>query len=121
MNREKSGDAIVIAELELTARIGVPDEERAKPQRLTVSLTLWPVAGFRDLDDRIARTVNYAEVCREVKALVARRTDKLLETLAEAVVLHLLESFPLARVRIELRKFVLPDVKHVAVVLEREK
>jgi hypothetical protein len=31
----------------------------------------------------------------------------------------LLERFPLARVCIELRKFILPDVKYVAVVLTR--
>jgi dihydroneopterin aldolase len=73
------------------------------------------------MGDDLSRTVNYAAVCREVKELVAQRSDKLIETLAEAIASQLLTSFPLARVTIELRKFILPDVKHVAVVLQRDR
>ncbi len=40
-------DEIRIEELEIFARVGVPDEERAAPQRLTVSLTLEPRQPFR--------------------------------------------------------------------------
>lgn len=115
------GDAIHIECLELAARIGVPDEERAQAQRLTVSITIWPAEGFSALQDQLANTVNYAAVCREVTCLVAGRTDKLIETLAGAIASHLLAAFPIARVQIELRKFILPDVKHVAVVLTRER
>jgi len=114
-----SGDEIHVRELELSAHIGVPDEERATPQRLTVSIVMWPIVGFQVMGDDLSRTVNYAAVCREVKELVAQRRDKLIETLAEAIASQLLTSFPLARVTIELRKFILPDVKHVAVVLHR--
>lgn len=114
-------DAIHIEELELWARIGVPEEERAEPQRLTISITMWPAAGFHDLDDALGKTVNYAAVCREVRQLAAARADKLIETMAEAVASHLLAAFSLARVRVELRKFILPEVKFVAVILTREK
>lgn len=116
-----SDDEIHVRELELSAHIGVPDEERATPQRLTVSIVMWPIVGFHGMADDLSRTVNYAAVCREVKELVAQRSDKLIETLAEAIASRLLTSFPLARVRIELRKFILPDVKHVAVVLHRDR
>jgi dihydroneopterin aldolase len=116
-----SGDEIHVRELELSAHIGVPDEERATPQRLTVSIVMWPIVGFQVMGDDLSRTVNYAAVCREVKELVAQRRDKLIETLAEAIASQLLTSFPLARVTIELRKFILPDVKHVAVVLHRDR
>ena len=115
------GDQIRVEELELTAHIGVPDEERATPQRLTVSVTMWPQTGFRAMTDDLEETVNYAAVCREVKDLVAARRDKLIETLAEAMAARLLQAFPLRRVEIELRKFILPDVKHVAVRLVRER
>ena len=112
---------IQIAELELTARIGVPDEERERPQRLTISMTLWPRGNFEQLDDQLDRTVDYAAVCREVKEFVSGRTDKLIETLADAVAHRLLSVFELLRVRVEVRKFVLPNVKHVAVIVERER
>ena len=111
---------IHIEELELAVRIGVPDEEREQPQRLTVSMTLWPRGSFERLDDQLERTVNYAAVCGEVKEFVSGRNDKLIETLAEAIAGRLLSSFELLRVRVEVRKFILPDVKHVAVIVERE-
>jgi len=117
---ERSGDIIHIEQLELASRIGVPDEERAEPQRLTLSITMWPRIDFRRLEDEVANTIDYAAVCREVKELVSGRSDKLVETLAEAIAAKLLRSFPIQRVRVELRKFILPDVKHVAVVIVRE-
>lgn len=121
MKRATEPDTIHIEELELSARIGVPEEERAKPQRLTVSITMWPSSDFDQLRDELAKTVNYAAVCGEVKRLVANRTDKLIETMAAAIVSRLLMVFPLARVRVELRKFILPDVKFVAVTLTRDR
>ena len=64
-------------------------------------------------------TIDYAAVAREVQTLVAGRIDKLLETLAEAIASHVLATFPIASVRVELRKFTLPEVKHVAVIITR--
>lgn len=114
-------DQIHIEELELEVRIGVPERERAEPQRLTASLTIIPANAFAELNDDINRSVDYAAVCEEVKAFVHGRSDKLLETLAEQIVLHLLKVFPIARVSIELRKFVLPETRHVAVRLSRDR
>src|SRR5476649_2526793 len=51
-------DEIRIEELELLARVGVPDEERAGPQRLTASVTLQPRNRFSDLDDDLSRTID---------------------------------------------------------------
>lgn len=115
------GDTIHIQELELSARIGVPDEERAGSQRLTVSITLWPETGFAQLRDELEATVDYAAVCRVVTQFVEKREVKLIETLAEEMAAHLLRTFAVQRVQIELRKFILPNVKHVAAVLSREK
>lgn len=112
---------IHINQLELMASIGVPDEERAKPQRLTISLTLWPRHGAADLNDDINRTVNYAAVCAETKKFVGQRSDRLIETLADAVATHLLEVFEIRRITIELRKYILPDVEFVSVTLTRER
>ncbi len=116
-----SADAIHIAELELRARIGVPDEERAEPQRLTVSLTLWPAMPFGELGDEIENAVDYAKVVHAIQALALRRVDRLLETLAEAMAQDLLATFPITRVRVELRKFVLADAQYAAVVISRER
>lgn len=113
-------DAILIQKLEIQARVGVPDEERAHPQRLVLSLKLWPHAGFDQLQDQLERTVNYAAVSREVQEFSRGRADKLIETFANELAAYLLRNFALARVQIELRKFVLPEAEYVAVILTRE-
>jgi dihydroneopterin aldolase len=113
-------DEIRIEELELMARVGVPQQERAQPQRLTVSITLQPSHSFGELDDDLARTIDYAAVCEEVRCFVGRRQDKLIETLAHELAKHLLRCFDLARIELELRKFILPETRYVAVRVARE-
>lgn len=110
---------IHIEQLEIFARVGVPEIERATPQRLTANITLWPAHDLRELDDDVARTVNYSAVCDETKKFTAERSDKLIETLAYQLAGHLLKKFKVSKVAIELRKFVLPDAQYVAVTLSR--
>ena len=114
-------DQIMIEELALSACIGVSEDERAQPQGLSACLVLEPVRDFRDLGDDLARTIDYAAVCAELQGFVSSRQDKLLETLANAVAEHLLATFPLRRIEIELRKFILPETRYVAVRIAREK
>jgi FolB domain-containing protein len=113
-------DRIHIEQLELYARVGVTENERSRPQRITLSVTIWPETAFADLEDDITRTVNYSELCRAAREFVENRSAKLIETLASEVAAHLLKEFPLGAVEIELRKYVLPDVKHVAVIVRRK-
>jgi dihydroneopterin aldolase len=112
-------DEIKIEELELMARVGVPEEERRSPQRLVANLILQPRGGFAELGDDLARTVDYALVCEELQHFVAAREDQLIETLAHEMAMFLLRSFPLVQVDVELRKFVLPGTKYVAVRVVR--
>ena len=114
-------DHIVIEQLELSAHIGVPDEERVHPQRLTVSLILEISPGFRDLRDDLAQTVDYYAVAQAVKALASERPRKLIETLAEEIAAAVLAWFGVAAVEVELRKFILPDTAFVAVKLRLER
>ena len=118
---EVSGDTIHLEQLEIFARIGVPAKERKSPQRITLTITIWPLAGLHDLNDDIGCTINYSVLAGAVREFVAGRRDRLIETLAEQIALHLLGSFPIARVRVELRKFVVPDAKFVSVALTRER
>jgi FolB domain-containing protein len=112
-------DQIHIEQLELKSRVGVTESERTQPQRLTVSITLWPLRDFRELDDDLAKTINYSAVCREVKKFTKDRADKLIETLADSLASHLLDAFPTRKIQIELRKFILSDVDYVSVRLIR--
>ena len=60
-----------------------------------------------------------AAVCEEMRCYVAGRQDKLIETLAHEMAEHLLRHFELVRVDLELRKFILPETKYVAVKVTR--
>jgi dihydroneopterin aldolase len=111
-------DRIHIEQLEIDARVGVPDSERAQAQRLRLNVTFWPKrSGPRD---HIADTVDYSEVAASLKQFVVQRDYRLIETLAEETAGHLLARFPLRKVAVEVRKFVLPDADHVSVTAIRE-
>lgn len=114
-------DTIHICELELFTHIGVPDEERGAPQRLTVNLVMEPVRIFSQLADDIANTVDYFAVSRAVQALAAERPRRLIETLGEEIAALVLARFAVRVVEVELRKFILPDTAFVAVRLRRER
>jgi 7,8-dihydroneopterin aldolase/epimerase/oxygenase len=114
-------DQIHIEGLELFAKIGVPGEERASAQRLTFNLTLWPARPTDELKDMIEEAVNYAAVCGEAKKFGEARRDKLIETMANALALHLLEAFEIRRVTVELRKYILPEAEFVSVTVTRER
>jgi FolB domain-containing protein len=111
-------DRIHIEQLEVHGRVGVPDSERAEPQRLSLNVTLWP--NIAELHDNLANTVNYSAVAQWVKEFVNPHDYKLIETLAEEVAAHLLTKFNLRKVEIEVRKFVLPDANYVSVTAVRE-
>ncbi len=112
-------DRIHIEQLEVFARVGVPDSERAKAQRLSLNVTLWPK--IAEPRDEISDTVNYSEVAESLKQFVSQRDHKLIETLAEQIAAHLLTQFSLRKVELEVRKFVLPDANYVSVTAVRER
>jgi len=112
-------DKIHIEQLDVFTRIGVPEEERANPQKLTVSISLWPYQQPSDLADHIDRAVNYSDVAEETKNFVRDQSVSLIETLAERLAGHLLRNFPVQKVTIELRKFALQDARYVSVTVTR--
>lgn len=118
MNRPAT-DSIHIEQLEVFTRVGVTDAERAKPQRLTLTITLRPKETFEGLQDDIARSVDYSAVCAAVREVVQKSSNKLIETLATQLVTHLLKTFPIELAEIEVRKFVVADAKHVSVKITR--
>jgi dihydroneopterin aldolase len=112
-------DEIHIEQLEISARIGVPEQERASPQRLTVSISFWPYQQTRDLADKIAQTVNYSAVAEEAKNFVRDQSVSLIETLAHRLAEHLLKTFAIQKVTVEVRKFALPDAQYVSATVTR--
>jgi dihydroneopterin aldolase len=112
-------DRIHIEQLEIFVHIGVPEKERSTQQRLTVSISFWPYHDQRDVADKIDNTVNYSLVAEETKNFVRDQSTNLIETLANRLATHLLKTFRIQKVTVELRKFPLKDAKHVSVTVTR--
>jgi 7,8-dihydroneopterin aldolase/epimerase/oxygenase len=112
-------DEIHIEQLEISTRVGVQEKERSTPQRLTVSISFWPYHDQRDVGDQIDNTVNYSIVAEETKNFVRDQQTSLIETLADRLATHLLKTFRIQRITVELRKFPLKDAKHVSVTITR--
>jgi FolB domain-containing protein len=112
-------DEVRIEQLEVSGRVGVPERERANPQRLTVSISFWPYQQLRDVADNIDQTVNYSVVAEETKRFVRDQSVNLIETLADRLAAYLLKTFPIQKVTVELRKFPLQDAKYVSASVTR--
>jgi len=112
-------DEVRIEQLEVFTVIGVLEHERKGLQRLTVSISFWPYEESQDLADNIEKAVNYSAVAEETKRFAREQAVNLIETLADRLASHLLKSFPIQKVTIELRKFALQDAKYVSVTITR--
>jgi 7,8-dihydroneopterin aldolase/epimerase/oxygenase len=115
-------DLIRIVDLEVWAHLGVPEAERATPQRLLVSLEM-QVGGFSRaaMADDVTLTIDYFIVAQRIKAIASERPRRLLETLAEEIAANLIRDFPIPKLTLEIKKFILPDAHHVSVKIERSK
>jgi dihydroneopterin aldolase len=113
-------ESIIVSGIELLARIGVPEAERALPQRLTVSLRMMPARGLAGIGDHLANTVDYAAACETARREAEAKPRRLIETLAEDIAAALMAGFPLRAVEVEVRKYILPGVDYAAVRIRRE-
>ena len=113
-------DTIEIKRLRVSTTVGVPDEERANAQEVEISVTMTTAEALRFLNDDLAKTVDYYAVSRRVMAVAGTGERRLIETLADDVAEMVLDEFRVARVVVEIRKFILPETAYVAVRIERE-
>ena len=112
-------DEVHIEQLEIFTHVGVPEQERSNPQRLTVSISFWPYQEIRDVADDIDQTVNYSVVAEKTKSFMRDQSVNLIETLADRLAAYLLKTFPIQKVTVELRKFPLQDAKYVSATVTR--
>jgi len=112
---------ISIKGLEVSACMGVPDEERAIPQRLLIDLKFASSAQPQQLNDDITLTVDYHAVSLKVAEITGDHPRKLIETLADELADTLLSEFDLRWIEITIRKFILPNTEWVAVSVRHDR
>lgn len=110
---------ISIVDLEVHYRVGVPDAERAHPQRLLLTVEL--TAGFTAAagSDRLDQTIDYFAVAQRLLQFGENRSWKLIETLATDIADTLLREFRPECVSVEVKKFIIPQARYVSVSLSR--
>lgn len=112
-------DIITINELEVCFHVGVPETERAKPQRLLLTVEIEADFTAAAARDDLTRTVDYFAVSRRMLAFGEGRSWKLIETLACDLATMILQEFQSQAVTVEVKKFILPEARHVSVRVRR--
>ena len=110
---------ISIVDLEVFYSVGLTDEERAKPQRLLVTVDMHFDFSSAAVSDRIEKTINYMEVTEELLKYGEGRSWKLIEKLVANIVDMLLTKFRPNAVTVDVKKFPIPQARFVSVSLTR--
>ena len=110
---------ISIVDLEVFYRVGVPDVERAQPQRLLLTVELESDFSAAAKSDAIADTIDYFAVTQRLLKLGEGREWKLIEKLSSDIAGLILTEFQPRAVTVEVKKFIIPQTRHVAVSLTR--
>jgi 7,8-dihydroneopterin aldolase/epimerase/oxygenase len=106
---------ISIVDLEVFYRVGVPDAERAQPQRLLLTVEMESDFSAATKTDSIADTIDYFAVTQRLLKFGDGREWKLIEKLAADIADTVLAEFKPAGVTVEVKKFVIPQARHVSV------
>ena len=110
---------ISIIDLEVAYRVGVPDEERATPQRLLLTIEMDFDFSRAAQTDSIADTIDYFAVSQRLLKFGDGQSWKLIEKLAADLASLVLSEFKPESVSVEVKKFVIPQASHVLVKVER--
>ena len=111
----------MISDLEVSFRVGVPDEERRKPQRLLLTVEMRSDLSKAIMTDSIHATVDYFAVSTALLKFGEGKEWRLIEKLAGDIAEMVLSKFRPAAVTVEVKKFVVPQAQFVAVRLTRER
>jgi len=110
---------ISIVDLEVFLNVGVPDEERAKPQRLLVTVEMEFDFSSAAISDRFTKTIDYFAVTQHVLKFGEGRSWKLIEKLATDIADGVLSEFHPQGVTVEVKKFAIPQARYVSVSLTK--
>src|SRR5258708_839800 len=112
---------ISIVDLEVFYRVGVPDSERAQPQRLLLTVKMESDFSAAAKSDSIADTVDYFAVSQKLLKFGEGKNWKLIEKLASDIADTILAKFKPQNVSVEVKKFVISQAQYVSVSLTKQR
>jgi 7,8-dihydroneopterin aldolase/epimerase/oxygenase len=113
-------DAILISDLEVAYRVGVPESERRAPQRLLISIEMQTDFSKASEADDIAHTIDYFALSQRILGFGKNREWKLIEKLADDLARMILSDFRPRAVSVLVKKFPIPQAQSVAVRVTRD-
>jgi dihydroneopterin aldolase len=112
---------ITIHDLEVFFHVGVPDEERLKPQRLLLTIEMDHDFRAAAANDDLSKTIDYFDVSQKIIALGNGRSWKLIEKLVNDVAELVLTGYRPAAVTVTVKKFPIPQAAQVSVTLTKQR
>jgi 7,8-dihydroneopterin aldolase/epimerase/oxygenase len=112
-------DKLIIKDLEVYYKVGVPAAERQAAQRLLLCLEMALDFTTAARDDDLSATIDYYQLTRRLLGFGAQREWKLIETLALDIADMILQDFRPRSVTIRVKKFILPETRYVAAEVTR--
>lgn len=106
---------ISIVDLEVFYRVGVPDEERARLQRLLLTVEMQFDFSAAAKTDSISDTIDYFAVSQRLLKFGEGKSWKLIEKLAADIYETILREFKPRRISVEVKKFAVPQARYVSV------
>jgi 7,8-dihydroneopterin aldolase/epimerase/oxygenase len=114
-------DYVSVHDLSVSAVIGVHDWEREIKQTLVFSVEMTADVRRAAASDDLADALDYSAVASAITAVVRDGKFHLIETAAERVAERLLTDFPVASLRLHVRKPITADGYTAAVTIERSR
>jgi 7,8-dihydroneopterin aldolase/epimerase/oxygenase len=112
-------DLVAVRDLSVQAVIGVRDWEREITQTLVFTVELAADVRSAARRDDLADALDYSAVAQTVAAVARDGRFRLIETAAERVAERLLADYPVAWLRLEVRKPISDGGYTAAVTIER--
>jgi FolB domain-containing protein len=97
-------DAVFIKNLKVPVHIGVTDEERSRPQTVSIDVAMHADLAKAGISDDLADTVDYDRVLRDVVELVGSSKSRLMEHLAGEIADLISRHRLVERVTVEITK-----------------
>jgi len=110
---------IHIVDLEVFYRVGVPEAERAKPQRLLLTVEMDFDFSAAAKTDSIGDTIDYYAVSKALLKFGDDREWKLIEKLAANIADMVLSEFKPQSVTVEVKKFSIPQARYASVQVRK--
>lgn len=112
-------DTLSIQGLAIETRIGIHEWEQKINQLLKLDIDI--TTQFHEINDDINKTIDYDALCQHVTELVSSKSFRLIETVAETVILSLKSVFGIQGVRVRVSKpHAISNAENISVCLVRD-